>query len=104
MAINTETPNWTKLGAIHSQRKVLIKLLLSKFQDLLGRRGRKTVRVRGDEQLHRARSYRGDRADAHMNSQKLQQHAQGLHRSIPDKTPAWRRDVDTKSHPEPQSK
>jgi hypothetical protein len=43
-------------------------------------------------------SYKDDRADTHMNAETMTAW-QDLHRSIPDKISAWRREVDTKSHP-----
>ena len=43
-------------------------------------------------------SYRHDRTDAHMNSQRLWQHAQGLH-SFKSESQHWEGEVDTGFHP-----
>lgn len=58
--------------------------MLIKVRDLLGRRGRKAVRVRDDGPCHGTRTVQRW-ADACMNSQKLGQHIQDLHWFIPTK-------------------
>ncbi|MGE9575352.1 hypothetical protein ACQP3C_30420, partial [Escherichia coli] len=54
---------------------VSIKSFLLGIQQFCGRQGEKNIRVRGDG-IHQ-----GNKTDAHMNSQRLLQHGQDLHRS-----------------------
>lgn len=66
------------------------------------KKGRKAVRVRGNGLHHGTRTVQKWQADACMNSQKLWQHIQDL-TGLYQPNPAWRREVDTKSHSWPRS-
>ena len=53
-------------------------------QGILRKRSGKIVRSSGDENTKEFVPSRHKRTDAHMNSQRLREHTQGLHRSKPD--------------------
>lgn len=76
--------------------KCLHQSHLLRLRDLYGRRGRKSIRARGDWCLWGNSIFQ---TVAHMNSQRLREDEQDLNRLKPTRMPALRRGAFEKPHP-----
>lgn len=87
---NTETLNWTTMhrvrgfGTLSPKCFAVFKSLPSRFRELCGRRGGKIVRA-GKVGGHQRNSDFRPKPGAHMNSQRLWQYTQELHRVKTDR-------------------
>lgn len=84
----------TDLETLSSKLCVSTKSFPSGYR---GRAGRKIARAQEDRNGKKTRPSRHNRNGAHMTSQKLWEHAQGLHKSKRDGVPV-RKEVDTMPH------
>lgn len=82
MGINTETHKWTMWKTL--KHPVLTGMSSPRLWDWWGRWGRKIVRPRGERWALRKQHPADNSTDAHMNSQRLWQHTQNLHRFEPE--------------------